>query len=222
MEPSPRTEAGSQQPNAANAANAAQAAHRLRCRCGALQGLVARPRAASRVVCYCTDCQAFARFLGPAAAVLDERGGTEVAATLPGRVRFTQGQDRLCCMSLSPKGLLRWYAGCCRTPIGNTPRDPRLSYVGLVHSCLGDSSTEREAAFGPLRMAVNTAAATVPVAATPVATVLGVLRLAPSVLAARVGGGWRDNPFFHAGGSEPVVAPEVLTLAQRQALREKD
>jgi hypothetical protein len=33
-------------------------------------------------------------------------------------------------------GLLRWYAACCKTPIGNTLPNFRASFVGLIHSCL--------------------------------------------------------------------------------------
>jgi len=62
-------------------------------------------------------------------------------------------------MSLSEKGLLRWYTACCRTAIGNTPRNPKLSYVGLVHSCLAGSPIELDAAFGPAKAAINTASA---------------------------------------------------------------
>ena len=99
----------------------------LRCRCGKLRGQVDTRRVAARAVCYCKDCQAYGRFL--ATPVLDPLGGTEVAATLPAAVRFDEGLEHLACMSLGPKGLYRWYADCCRTPIGNTPRDPRTSYL---------------------------------------------------------------------------------------------
>src|SRR5690349_24000361 len=109
---------------------------RLRCRCGKLQGEVEAARVAARAVCYCKDCQAFARFLKTQDVVLDAAGGTEVEATLPAAVRFTHGLEHLACMSLSPKGIYRWYASCCNTPVGNTPRDPKMSYVGLVRTCL--------------------------------------------------------------------------------------
>jgi hypothetical protein len=29
-----------------------------------------------------------------------------------------------------------WYARCCNTPIGNTLVDYRISFIGLVHTCL--------------------------------------------------------------------------------------
>ncbi len=63
-------------------------------------------------------------------------GGTDVVATLPRHVRFTQGIEALACMSLSETGMLRWYARCCNTAIGNTPRNFKVSHVGLIHICL--------------------------------------------------------------------------------------
>jgi hypothetical protein len=101
----------------------------LRCRCRAIQGHVESTHRAGRAICYCRDCQAFARNLGSPELTLDARGGTDIVATSPRYVRFTRGREQHRCMSLSPKGLFRWYAGCCRTPIGNTPRDPRLLHV---------------------------------------------------------------------------------------------
>ncbi|MGH8856217.1 MAG: DUF6151 family protein, partial [Telluria sp.] len=112
----------------------------LRCRCGKVRGQVDPSGVAARAVCYCKDCQAFGRFLG--GGVLDAAGGTEVEATLPAAVRFEAGMEHLACMSLSPKGLYRWYAACCRTPIGNTPRDPRTAYVGLVRACVQGTDEE--------------------------------------------------------------------------------
>ncbi len=47
------------------------ATHPLRCRCGRLQGHVTLEGRNTRVVCYCKDCQAFARFLDPAGRALD-------------------------------------------------------------------------------------------------------------------------------------------------------
>ena len=149
--------------------------HALQCRCGTLKGEVAHTEVANRGVCYCKDCQAFARFLGHADEILDESGGTDVVATLASNVTITEGASALACMSLSENGLLRWYARCCNTPIGNTTRNFKLPYVGLVHSCLEKSGTSLDAAFGPVRMRVNTQSATRGRPnATPLATVAAV------------------------------------------------
>jgi hypothetical protein len=191
--------------------------HPLQCRCGAVAGSVASPHVGVRVVCYCLDCQAYARFLDPQAPPLGANSGTEVVATQPRHVRFASGLERLQCMSLSERGLLRWYAGCCRTPLANTPRDPKLPYVGLARPCLGaDDAVER--AFGPLRCAVNTKTARPgPVAPTPFGTAAALARILSHVGADRLTGRWRQTPFFDAGG-RPVRRPQVLSGSERRAL----
>ena len=187
----------------------------LRCRCGTLRGLVLTSATAVRAVCYCKDCQAYARFLGTP-GVVDRHGGTEVVASVPRQVRFTAGQAALACLSLSPRGTLRWYAECCKTPIGNTPRNPKIAYVSLVHSCLEADTRALESSFGPLRLAVNTGSAIGEVRATRAASVMGVLKVAKALLGARLSGAYRDNPFFLPGSGTPVREPYVLSRAERE------
>ena len=191
--------------------------HPLRCRCGTLQGHVRVGARANRGLCYCRDCQAFAHFLGHAADILDPLGGTDVIQTLPACVQLTAGADALACMRLTPNGLLRWYAKCCNTPVGNTLPNFKLSFVGLVHSCLLDPATSLDASFGPVRMRVNTKGAKGAVRAEPLATVAAALRLVTGMARARLDGTYRRTPFFHADGS-PVATPEVISAAEREAL----
>jgi len=188
----------------------------LRRRCGQLEGCVTSPHSAGRAVCYCRDCQTFARFLGNDKGILNDAGGTDIVAASPRFVSFSRGQGQLRCMSLSGKGLLRWYTACCRTPIGNTPRSPRLSYVGLLHNCLAGTPAEIDAAFGPARVALHTAAPRRPVAATPWATFAAVLKIMRNVGSSRLGGKFRVNPFFKA---DPIAQPDVLTTMERRRLR---
>jgi hypothetical protein len=186
--------------------------HPLRCRCGALQGEVELSRTATRAICYCRDCQAYGRFLG--GAVLDGSGGTEVVAMHPRNARFLAGLDSMACLSLSPRGILRWYARCCRTPIGNTTRNRRVAYLGLVHACLGDAEARRES-FGPVRLVANRRSALGPAAsAGPVSSVLALANLGTGVLGARLTGSYRHSPFFDDTG-EPVRVPYVLSLEER-------
>ena len=188
--------------------------HPLRCRCGTLRGIVVPAPSTTRMVCYCRDCQAFARFLG-SPGVTDPCGGTEIVASLPKHVQFTNGQEMLSCLSLSDRGLLRWYARCCNTPVGNTPRSSKIAYVGLVHSCLEAHAPPLQASFGPLRMAVNTKAALADVRSTPVSNVAGFLGLVRSLLGARLTGAYKDNPFFLAESGSPVRPVHVLSTAER-------
>lgn len=192
--------------------------HPLRCRCGKFQGQVSRSRRATRAVCYCKDCQAYARFLGTP-GVVDQDGGTQVVISLPRHVRFTAGVEVLACLSLGERGLLRWYASCCNTPIANTPRSPKVPYLGLIHSCLERGSSSIESTFGRLRIAVNTESARRKVRSTPVASTMGVLGFIMAAFGDRLGGGYKHNPFFTADTRIPVRRPRVLSSAERnQAL----
>jgi hypothetical protein len=190
--------------------------HPLRCRCGTLKGYVSHPEKVSRGVCYCQDCQAFAHFLGTTGDILDEMGGTDVVATLPKYVAFTQGIETLACMSLSEKGLLRWYASCCKTPIGNTPRNFKVSHVGLVHTCLEDPPRTLESSFGPIRMRVNTKRAKGKPKLMPISTITSVLLFMSSLLRARLNGSYKCTPFFTPDRGTPVVPPNVLSDSERE------
>ena len=169
--------------------------HPVQCRCGTIKGYVV-PGIARRAVCYCKDCQAFAHFLKRADTVLDEHGGTAIVATVPKQVHFTQGLEALACMSLSGHGLLRWYASCCNTPIGNTPRDFKMPYVGLIESCLKSNSPSLQESFGPVRMVLNTKCARGRVKSTPVSNLVGMLGVMKSVIGTRLSGAYKRNPFF--------------------------
>jgi hypothetical protein len=190
--------------------------HPLQCRCGTLKGYVSPPDMANRAVCYCKDCQAFAHFLDrPGDAVLNELGGTEIVATLPRHVHFTQGLEVLVCMSLSDHGLLRWYTSCCNTPIGNTPRDFKTSYVGLIHSCLAKRDPSMQDSFGPVRMVLQTKSAKAEIKSTPIRNFVALLAIMKTVVAARLSGNYKSNPFFVEDSGIPIKQPRVLTKAER-------
>jgi hypothetical protein len=173
-------------------------------------------RAYTRATCYCKDCRAFARFLA-VPGVLDAGGGTDVVAIAPAAVRFTSGSEHVASMSLSPKGLLRWYASCCRTPLGNTPRDPKLPYVGMVTTCFDAAPQAVDAAFGPRnRIVLNTRSATAPVRSTPLAFAMGGLRILAGIIGARLRRE-RASPFFDGAG-RPLREPEVISRERRAEL----
>jgi Family of unknown function (DUF6151) len=190
--------------------------HPLRCRCGTVQGIVAHTERVNRGVCYCRDCQAYAHALGDPKGILDGLGGSDVIATLQQYVTFTKGTDAVACLSLTDRGLLRWYASCCNTPIGNTQRDRRMSFVGLLHNCVDHSPNSLDAVFGPVRMRVNTKSAKGKVASMPLSTVTSVARFFASVLRARIDGTYKQTPFFVAATGKPVVPPRVLSVTERE------
>lgn len=192
--------------------------HPLRCQCGTLRGHVSHTESVCRGVCYCKDCQAYAHFLGKADETLDEMGGSDVVATLPQHVTFTQGVEKLSCMSLSDKGMLRWYASCCNTPVGNTSRDFKVSHVGLLHNCLRDSSTSLDSAFGPVRMRVGMKSAKGTPKAMALSTTVAILQFMARLIRARLDGSYKRTPFFDPETGKPRVSPKVLTPDERARL----
>ena len=127
-------------------------------------------------------------------------------------VALTSGIQNLACMSLSGKGVLRWYAKCCDTPIANTPRDWRLPYVGLIHSCL---KKPLESSFPRVQMYVNTKSAKGKPPSMRWSQITTLLGFMPKLLFARVAGTYEHTPFFSSSGA-PIVEVKVLSRAERE------
>ena len=125
----------------------------LRCRCNHVRGIASEvsPSSGFHFVCYCKDCQAFARFL-ERPDVLDPAGGTDVFQMPPARLKLTRGMDAVTCQRLSDN-VLRWYTDYCQTPIGNTAATPRFPVVAVVHSFMvhrADGRSREEVLGSPL------------------------------------------------------------------------
>ena len=197
----------------------------IRCHCGRFAGAASglSPGAGSRVVCYCDDCQLFQHALGQAGRVLDAHGGTDIFQTSPGRIRITAGREQLACLRLTPRGTLRWYAGCCHTPIGNTPATPALTFVGLITDCLAGNG-DLDAALGPVqrrvfgRYAIGAPAGLDVDDGASLSVILGFLG---RVLRWRLRGDHRRSPFFDAETGRPVVKPRVLSGGELADLRSR-
>jgi hypothetical protein len=193
----------------------------LRCRCGTVRAEVraVSPATVNRVICYCDDCQAFARFLDRA-DVLDAAGGTDIVQLPPGRITFTSGIDRLACVRLSGSGLFRWYTTCCKSPIGNMV-GPALPFIGVIRAFMD---------FEPSAVSPDE------VLGLPLASIFGKFAIggcprgahpkAPAKLVLRAGrlmlGWWlRERsaaPFFDRVTRQPLALPRILDPAERRAV----
>ena len=187
---------------------------------GVLRGV--SPSRVVRAVCYCDDCQAFAHYLGRADTVLDAYGGTSIFQVSPSRLTITEGAQHLACVRVTDGRLLRWYASCCGTPIGNTPDSYKMHFLGLVHVFLDFAELEvpvdkalglvRARAFRRFATGDRSVINAMPGSFWPF--LLGGIR---RILGARLTGAYRSTPFFDASGT-PVATPRRLTREERSRL----
>ncbi len=188
---------------------------KIQCKCGSLQGEIIEPELASRCLCYCRDCQAFAHHLKCGDVVLDGAGGTEVVQTNPANLRFTKGAIHLRCLRLSEKGLLRWYATCCNSPIGNTPASIAMPFVGLVHTCVSVLPVAQEHPLGRIQGVVNTGGATSDPKPKSKGMPWYLFKVVGMMLKARINGSYKRSPFFDPNSGTPTTKPIVLSDSER-------
>ena len=185
----------------------------ISCACGGVTGRLARPDESvlDRMVCYCGSCQDYARHLSREEDVLDDAGGTDLVRTLPRHLTIEKGLENIKCCKLTENGPLRWYAGCCNTPIANTGGSAKLAYVGLMTKVLSDS--DRDRAIGPVSFRLSTGGAQRPVefeAGVSSSLPRFLMRSILAVLGERITARYRQTPFFRMPSGEPVSAPEMV------------
>ncbi|HEY0938952.1 MAG TPA: DUF6151 family protein [Steroidobacter sp.] len=195
----------------------------IQCECGAFRAQLGNfPRnTPGRLACYCDDCQVFAQQL-QRADLLDSAGGTEVIPVYPADLEIVAGREVLKCLRLSPNGLYRWYAGCCNTPLANVK--PGFPWVGLVHRVFTvEDSGYLERTFGAVRARVmgRYARGTAPSGTADKVDFKGFMAAFPFILKGLVTGKARPSPFFAEDGQTPIVSPIVLSLQERNAIRQQ-
>ncbi len=197
----------------------------LKCRCGTVRGTAeVSPQSGNRIICYCNDCQAFARFLerDDVNDIMDAAGGSDVFQMAPAHLQITQGAEALRCVRLSPKGLIRWYTDCCRTPVGNTV-SARLPFVGVLGAFMdhqGDGRSRDEVLGPPLGHSfAHHAVGGAPAGVNPGFPVRATLRAIRLLARWWLTGKGTPSPFFDPVTHAPRIEPRVLSRAERDALR---
>ena len=196
----------------------------LKCKCGTVRGIASNvvPEKCNRVVCLCDDCQAFAHYLGHADA-LDPHGGTDIFQLAPNSLRITAGAEQLRCLRLSDKGMIRWFAGCCKTPIANTAPVAKMPFAGIIHVFMDHAADKqsRAAAVGPVRGSIHGrfGIGDVPNSVHPRVPVGMILRVIRFLASGFVNKRHAPSPFFDSTTGKPVVTPYILSAAERENLR---
>lgn len=190
------------------------------CRCGTVRGSVAgaTPRAVNRVLCYCADCQAFAHALGRA-DLLDARGGSDVIQVAPARMTIEAGHAQVAALRLTERGLHRFHATCCGTPLGNA-LGPSIPVIGIPRAAFEVNGQDPDALFGRPRGPVYGENATGEGPPIRKGVPPGVLlRILLKVVGWRLTGrGW-PHPFFARVTGRSTFPVHVLPREKREALR---
>src|SRR5690348_8261364 len=163
----------------------------LRCRCGHVHGVASEvaPNTGFRFVCYCGDCQAFARFL-ERPDVLDLSGGTDIFQMPIGRVKLTAG------------------AGF-----------PVVGLIHSFMNPEADGRSRDEVLGAPLgRIYERSATGPLPADAPPPFALAFFPRRAATLLGWWLRGLGRPNPFFDERTKAPLSMPRAFTPEERAAL----
>lgn len=193
----------------------------IQCQCGKFRAkLKGFPDSSpGRLVCYCDDCQTYLRYL-QRTDLLDSNAGTEVIPAYPADVEILLGKEHLKCTRLSPAGTFRFSTSCCNTPIANTrPGRPWTGFLRCVYTAGGDADG-LDQLLGPVRSRImGQYAAGTPPAGTPKKFSLrALMSVMPFMVKGKLLGKAKPSPFFAADGITPIVAPHVLSEAERLAL----
>ena len=192
----------------------------LSCRCGAVHGRVkdVAPSSVNRIVCYCRDCQAYMHQLGRS-DLLDAHGGSDIVQVAPAAISFDRGTENIRGLRLSGKGLHRFYAGCCNTPLGNTV-GPALPFVGLAAQAFAVDAQRLDAAVGAPRGRVygQHAVGTPPPGSTAFQPKL-IARLVFAMATWAFRGMGKPNPFFDSSTRQALFPLVTLSPSERDALR---
>lgn len=184
----------------------------FKCDCGQVTGTVREvsPQNVCHLVCYCKDCRAFARHLGRVGE-LEQGGGSPLVQVTPSKIEIHTGSQNIACLRLSPKGLLRWYAACCKTPLANTVATSKIPLAGMWRANFANQDD-----FGPVTTLAHTKMA-LPGGPKRDKGTLGMLGgLLSKAISGLVNGDLRETPFFTREGA-PVIEPEVISRESRGA-----
>ncbi len=180
------------------------------CSCGALAGHVTADgvRSGTHVVCYCSDCRAGELYFQQADPA---PGPVDLFQLSPDTVVIDQGTEHLAAIRLSPKGMFRWYAKCCNTPICTTLKSARTPFAGLSVNCFDD----------PERLGPVVSKGYVPAAdgrRKHESAHRAAWALIKRMAVARLSGRWKQTPFFDKATGAPIVEPRVIDKSERTAL----
>ena len=180
----------------------------LTCECGSFHATLREidPKRGTHLRCHCADCRAAYRILRPN---VEPRGGIHIYQTDPDKIDIIKGQEHFECLQLSPKGMLRWYASCCDTPLINTTRSAKMPFAGVLTATANDPHV-----FGAVIAEANIKGTDGKVQHKGMTRM--VIRLFSRMISTRISGRWKETPFFSAPLFVPIFEPRLVAKKDKR------
>jgi hypothetical protein len=193
----------------------------IQCECGKFSAqLQAFPNnTPGRLVCYCDDCQSYLHHIGRA-DLLDSNGGTEVIPAYPADVKILSGKEHVKCVRLSSKGMFRFYASCCNTPIGNTrANDPWIGLHRRIYTSHNGDKLDQTFKSIHARIMGRFAKGTPPEGTPATFNLKAFTSVMPFILKGKFKKLYKNSPFFKEDGLTSIVQEHVLSSDELKAAR---
>lgn len=196
---------------------------KISCGCGKVTGVIRGLGASNsnHVMCPCNGCQSYAHFLGRADDMLDDKGFSNIFQIDPKTFEIHEGMDHVAGVRITRTGPIRWYADCCKTPLGNTLPRGGIAFLGVLPICTGHKGGSSAVVdmVGPARGIAN--ARTPQSLGARIRTFFMLAHLFRLMGWWRLRGGKSWKPFFDKDTLRPIRKPVTLTDAEREALEAK-
>lgn len=196
---------------------------KIQCECGQFTADLKKfpEESPGRLGCYCDDCQSFLIYLNRT-DVLDSAGCTEIVPIYPHNLTFKTGASNLRCLKLSSKGTFRWATSCCNSPIANTKIG--MPWIGLfAHVFSYNDQQFIEKTFGPIKSRImgKFAKGKTAVGTADKMNFRAIVTVLPFMVKGLIFRKHIPSPFFENDHTTPITKPLVLSLSERQNLKEK-
>jgi len=184
----------------------------ISCDCGSFKAeLLAFPKnTPGRLACYCRDCQSYLEKIDRA-DVLDDFGGSEIIPVYPAELKILQGKEHLKCYRLSEKGLYRWAAGCCNSPVLNTK--PDFPWLGIFHTAYKKSDPSALESLGEIKSRIfgKYAKGQPPFVIADKLGFKALMTVMPFIIKGKLLKKATASEFFEDDGQTPIAEPEILS-----------
>lgn len=179
------------------------------CGCGQIHGVLrdVSPKTGTALVCYCSRCRAAEVFLDQADPQDD---GVPLFQTTCDRVVFTAGANQMYAFSFEKRGLIHWYAKCCKVPLFNTTATPTSGFVSVLVNRVSPKEP-----LGPIKAFLfqdNEGGKQVHKGLYHV-----IAGATVRAIRMRISGKWKNNPFFGKTRA-PISRVHVLSDVEKRHL----